>query len=400
MAEPGGASGERTLEQVKAEIIRRAGRSSPLEHINPEDAQAAVAALTSLDRDHWAEVWCAIGLRHEAEGDALLRKGADPVAIREAFFLAYANCRTGRYPVASTPGKVEAYQHSLRCFRKAARYFDPPLQVVGIPFEGKILTGDHSSLACISERKEGQAQLLCKAEGVLAGIELAEIVFKRVDSEIRFEKILEDGKKIKKGDIAFKVYGEVKSILRAERVVLNFMQRMSGIATHTSKFVEKVSGTNAKILDTRKTTPNFRYFEKWAVRIGGGHNHRFGLYDMIMLKDNHIDFCGGIEKAILSVKDYQKKNKLNLPMEIETRSISDVAEVLRVGGANRIMFDNFTPELMKQAVQMVNGKYETEASGGITLDTVSSFAETGVDFISVGALTHSSPSLDLSLKAL
>jgi nicotinate-nucleotide pyrophosphorylase (carboxylating) len=205
--------------------------------------------------------------------------------------------------------------------------------------------------------------------------------------------------RIRKGDVAFKIHGEVKSILRAERLILNFMQRMSGIATHTSKFVEKVKGTNAKILDTRKTTPNLRYLEKWAVRMGGGHNHRFGLYDMIMLKDNHIDFCGGIEKAILAVKDYQQKNKLNLPVEIETRDINDVEEVLRVGNVTRIMFDNFTPEKMKHAVHLVNKKYETEASGGITIDTVRSFAETGVNFISVGALTHSSVALDLSLKA-
>jgi nicotinate-nucleotide pyrophosphorylase (carboxylating) len=241
--------------------------------------------------------------------------------------------------------------------------------------------------------------LLCKADGILAGIELAELICKRVDTGLKFEKILSDATHIRKGDIAFKIHGEVKSILRAERLILNFMQRMSGIATHTSKFVEKVKGTNAKILDTRKTTPNLRYFEKWAVRIGGGHNHRFGLYDMIMLKDNHIDFCGGIEKAILAVKDYQQKNKLNLPVEIETRDINDVEEVLRVGNVTRIMFDNFTPEKMKHAVHLVNKKYETEASGGITLDTVRSFAETGVNFISVGALTHSSVALDLSLKA-
>ena len=279
------------------------------------------------------------------------------------------------------------------------KFIDEALAEDIVDYEGKIPTGDHSSLASIPDKKEGRAQLLCKAEGILAGVELAEIVFSRVDVEVKFEKILEDGARIKKGDIAFKVYGEVKSILRAERVALNFMQRMSGIATHTSKFVEQVKGTNAKILDTRKTTPNFRYFEKWAVRIGGGHNHRYGLYDMIILKDNHIDFCGGIEKAVIAVKKYQEENSLNLPVEIETRSIKDVEEALRVGNVNRIMLDNFSPELIKQAVQLVNGKFETEASGGITLDTVRSFAETGVDYISVGALTHSYVSLDLSLKA-
>lgn len=279
------------------------------------------------------------------------------------------------------------------------KFIDEALAEDIVDFEGKIPTGDHSSLACIPGKKEGRAKLLCKAEGILAGVELAEFICKRVDADLKFEKILKDGTSIKRGDIAFIIYGEVKSILRAERLVLNFMQRMSGIATHTSKFVEAVKGTDAKILDTRKTTPNLRYFEKWAVRIGGGHNHRFGLYDMIMLKDNHIDFCGGIEKAILAVQDYQRKNNLDLPVELETRNLKDVEEVLRVGNINRIMFDNFTPELMKQAVRLVNKQYETEASGGITLETVRTFAETGVDFISVGALTHSSISLDLSLKA-
>ncbi|MES2619432.1 MAG: carboxylating nicotinate-nucleotide diphosphorylase [Bacteroidota bacterium] len=279
------------------------------------------------------------------------------------------------------------------------KFIDEALAEDIVDVEGQIPTGDHSSLACITERKDSRAHLLCKAEGILAGVELAEIVFKRVDEGLKFERILEDGIRIKMGDIAFKVHGDAKSILRAERVVLNFMQRMSGIATHTSKFVTQLAGTNAKILETRKTTPGFRYFEKWAVRVGGGHNHRYGLYDMIMLKDNHIDFCGGIEKAIRAVQKYQKQNNLNLLVEVETRSLKDIQEVIRVGHINRIMFDNFTPEVMKQAVQLVNKKYETEASGGITLDTVRSFAETGVDFISVGALTHSSPSLDLSLKA-
>lgn len=279
------------------------------------------------------------------------------------------------------------------------KFIDQALAEDIVDATGIIVTGDHSSLACIQGNNTGAAQLLCKAEGILAGVELAEIICRRVDTELRFEKILQDGTAIKKGDVAFKIYGEVKSILRAERIILNFMQRMSGIATHASKFVRAVEGTNAKILDTRKTTPNFRYFEKWAVRIGGGHNHRFGLYDMIMLKDNHLDFCGGISKAIEAVKDYQQKNKLNLPVEIETRTLKDVEEVLKTEGVTRIMFDNFTPEIMKQAVQLVNHTFETEASGGITLDTVRSFADTGVDFISVGALTHSSPSLDLSLKA-
>ena len=268
-----------------------------------------------------------------------------------------------------------------------------------VDYNGKIPTGDHTSLACIPGQKEGSAQLLCKAQGVLAGVELAEIICKQVDAQIKFQKFLEDGARINRGDIAFKITGDVKSILRAERVILNFMQRMSGIATNTAAFVEKVKGTNAKIFDTRKTTPGLRYFEKWAVRIGGGHNLRFGLYDMIMIKDNHIDFCGGIQNAILAVKTYQQKNNLNLSVEIETRSLKDVETVMATGHINRIMFDNFTPEKMIQAVALVNHQYETEASGGITLENIRPFAETGVDFISVGALTHSSVSLDLSLKA-
>lgn len=268
-----------------------------------------------------------------------------------------------------------------------------------VDFSEHIPPGDHSSLACIPEYKQGKAQLICKAEGVLAGVEVAKEVFKRVDDRVVFEPLLADGQAIKKGDIAFKVYGEVKSILRAERVALNFMQRMSGIATNTARYVKAVEGTRVKILDTRKTTPALRYFEKLAVKLGGGHNHRYGLYDMIMLKDNHIDYCGGITKAIERVKLYQAEKRLQLPVEIEVRTLADVQEVLQAGYVQRIMFDNFTPELMKQAVALVDNRFETEASGGITLDTIRSYAETGVQYISVGALTHSSPSLDLSLKA-
>jgi nicotinate-nucleotide pyrophosphorylase (carboxylating) len=279
------------------------------------------------------------------------------------------------------------------------KFIDEALAEDIIAPDGALAKGDHSSLACIPQNRDSHAHLLCKAEGVLAGLEVAEVIFRRVDPTLKIEKLLAEGSAIRKGDVALKVYGEVKSILRAERVVLNFMQRMSGIATHTSKFVQAIQGTHTKILDTRKTTPNFRYFEKWAVRIGGGFNHRYGLYDMIMLKDNHIDFCGGIEKAVTAVKDYQTKNDLHLRVEIETRSLKEVEEVLYVGDIDRIMFDNFSVESMKEAVRLVNKKYETEASGGIVLTNVRSFADTGVDYISVGALTHSSPSLDLSLKA-
>jgi len=259
-----------------------------------------------------------------------------------------------------------------------------------VDMDGKLLPGDHTSLACIPVGSKGKAKLICKADGVLAGVELAEQIFKEIDEEIEFLPLLADGSKIKPGDIAFTVWGNVIEILRAERVVLNFMQRMSGIATLTAAFVARTKGTKAKILDTRKTTPGLRYFEKWAVRIGGGHNLRFGLYDMFMIKDNHIDYCGGIANAIDAVNRYQREKNLNLKIEIEARSLADV---------DRIMFDNFNIEQLQEAVKLVNGKYETEASGGVTLDTVQQIAQTGVDYISVGALTHSARSLDLSLKA-
>jgi nicotinate-nucleotide pyrophosphorylase (carboxylating) len=268
-----------------------------------------------------------------------------------------------------------------------------------IDFNGQILPGDHTALACIPHHQEGKAKLICKAEGILAGVELAEEICRQVDDTLRLEIFLKDRAKIKHGDIAFHLFGEVKSILRAERVILNFMQRMSGIATNTARYVNLVQGTKAKILDTRKTTPALRYFEKWAVAIGGGHNHRFGLYDRIMMKDNHVDFCGGIAQAIEAVRQYQLANNLQLPVEIETRNLAEIEQVLAIGNLDRIMFDNFSVETMKEAVKLVNGRFETEASGGITLETVRAYAETGVDFISVGALTHSSGSLDLSLKA-
>jgi len=268
-----------------------------------------------------------------------------------------------------------------------------------IDFNGKILPGDHTALACIPTHQDGKAKLICKADGILAGVALAEEICRQVDDTLRLELFLKDGAKIKHGDIAFHLFGEVKSILRAERVILNFMQRMSGIATNTARYVDLVKDTNAKILDTRKTTPALRIFEKWAVAIGGGHNHRFGLYDRIMMKDNHVDFCGGIAPAIESVRQYQLANNLQLPVEIETRNLAEIEQVLAVGNVDRIMFDNFSVETMKEAVQLVGGRFETEASGGITLETVRAYAETGVDFISVGALTHSSGSLDLSLKA-
>jgi nicotinate-nucleotide pyrophosphorylase (carboxylating) len=260
--------------------------------------------------------------------------------------------------------------------------------------------GDHTSIACISKESKGKAKLLVKQEGVIAGVKLAKKVFYFVDKDITFEELIHDGAKIKPGDIVFYVYGKTQSLLKAERLVLNFMQRMSGIATATNQMVAKISDLKTKILDTRKTSPNLRVIEKWAVEIGGGSNHRMGLYDMIMIKDNHIDFAGGIEKAINSTHDYLKRNNNQLKIEIEARNMDDVKKILAHGGVDRIMLDNFDINDLKEAVKLINKKYETEASGGINIDTVRKVAETGVDFISVGALTHHINSLDLSLKAV
>ena len=259
--------------------------------------------------------------------------------------------------------------------------------------------GDYSSLASIDANTQGKARLLVKDNGILCGLEIAKAVFAKVDANLRMENHIQEGAQIKYGDIAFHVYGSAISILTAERLVLNCMQRMSGIATKTNEYVKAIEGTNAKVIDTRKTTPNIRFLEKYAVTVGGGSNHRFGLYDMIMLKDNHIDFCGGITKAVNKVKEYLKANNLDLRIEVETRNLDNVKEALACDGIHRIMLDNFTPDKVKEAVDIIHKKYETEASGGINLETIRNYAETGVDFISVGALTHSVKSLDLSLKA-
>lgn len=266
--------------------------------------------------------------------------------------------------------------------------------------EEDIGDGDHSSLSCIPETETGKAQLLIKQDGVLAGIEIAKKVFNSIDPTLSFEQFLFDGNGIHQGDRAFIVDGKVHSILKSERLVLNIMQRMSGIATNTKAYVDKLIGTNTKVLDTRKTTPGMRYLEKLAVKIGGGENHRMGLYDMIMLKDNHIDFAGGIEHAITKANEYLKKIKKDIPVEIEARNLNEVKEILRVGGINRIMLDNFSYDDTRKAVQLIGGKYETESSGGITLDTIRNYAVCGVDYISVGALTHQIKSLDMSLKAI
>ncbi len=263
-----------------------------------------------------------------------------------------------------------------------------------------IQEGDHTTLATIDHEATGTAKLLVKESGVIAGVELAEQILKHVNPELEVDIFIPDGAKVEPGDIVFNATGRIQALLVAERTMLNFMQRMSGIATNTNRFVQKIRHTDAKILDTRKTTPGLRNLEKWAVRIGGGHNHRFGLYDMIMIKDNHIDFCGGIENAINKVVEYLAENELNLKIEIETRNIEEVQEVLKTGKIDRIMLDNFKVEDMKEAVQLINRQFETEASGGINLNTVLEYAETGVDFISVGELTHSVKSLDLSFKAV
>jgi nicotinate-nucleotide pyrophosphorylase (carboxylating) len=260
--------------------------------------------------------------------------------------------------------------------------------------------GDHTSLSTIPLSARGKARLLVKEPGILAGVELAERVFHAVDPSIKMIKFIHDGTSIKKGDIVFEVEGSSISLLTAERTVLNFMQRMSGTATQTRQMVDAIGDLPARILDTRKTTPLLRELEKEAVKIGGGFNHRFGLYDMILIKDNHVDFAGGIENAIMAAHRYLDEKKRDLKIEIETRNIAEVAQVLEIGGVDRVMLDNFSFNDLRTAVKMIGKRFETEASGGVTLETIRNYAECGVDFISVGALTHHINSLDLSLKAV
>ena len=273
-------------------------------------------------------------------------------------------------------------------------------EVISAALREDVGDGDHSSLLSIDPEAQGRSRLLVKEDGILAGVEVALQVFRQVDSRLQVEVFIPDASPVKKGDVALVVSGRVQSILMAERLVLNIMQRMSGIATTTHEYVRLIEGTHARLLDTRKTTPNLRVLEKMAVRMGGGCNHRMGLYDMIMLKDNHIDFAGGLKNALEKTNRYLKENQLDLKVEIECRSLDDVRLALSLGGFHRIMFDNFTPEKVKEGVVLVQGRYETEASGGITKENIRAYAETGVDFISVGALTHSVKSLDLSLKAI
>lgn len=260
--------------------------------------------------------------------------------------------------------------------------------------------GDHSSLACIPDKATGKARLIIKEAGIIAGIDIAAYVFQRIDKKIKLSECLTDGSKVKPGDTGFIVEGPIQSLLKSERLVLNIIQRMSGIATTTRMYVDAVKDYSAKILDTRKTTPGFRVFEKEAVRIGGGVNHRMGLFDMIMLKDNHIDYAGGISNAILKANEYLKEKNKDLPVVIEARNLDEVKLIMNQGMINRIMLDNFSIPETEIAVKLVNGRYEIESSGGITLETVRSYAKCGVDYISIGALTHHINSMDISLKAI
>ena len=267
-------------------------------------------------------------------------------------------------------------------------------------FAEDIGDGDHSTLSCIPETAQGCQQLIVKEEGVIAGIEVAKVVFRVFDPMLKVTQYLKDGDRVKVGDVAFRVEGSTRSLLQTERLMLNIMQRMSGIATRTAEYVELLKGTETRVLDTRKTTPGLRMLEKEAVRIGGGMNHRFGLFDMVMLKDNHVDHAGGIVQAIDRCHEYLQAKGKSLKIEIEVRSLDELRQVLEHGGVDRIMFDNFTPELTREAVRMVDHRFETESSGGITKATLRRYAECGVDFISVGALTHHVSSLDMSFKAV
>ncbi len=273
-------------------------------------------------------------------------------------------------------------------------------ELIELAIREDIGDGDHTSLCCIPREAQGKMRLLCKQEGIIAGIEVAELILKRLDPEMIFEQRIEDGTRVKVGDEAFFVSGRVQSLLQAERILLNVMQRMSGVATETARYVAQLEGLKTKVLDTRKTTPGMRVLDKMAVKIGGGENHRMGLFDMILLKDNHIDFAGGVFEAVSAARQYLAERGKDIPIECEVRSLEDIDAVYAAGGADRIMFDNFTPAMTVEGVAKVAGRSETESSGGINFDTMRSYAECGVDFISIGALTHQIKSLDMSLKAV
>jgi len=272
--------------------------------------------------------------------------------------------------------------------------------LIYLSFEEDVGDGDHTTLCCIPPTAEGKSRLIIKETGILAGVEQAKRIFHHFDPALKIEVFMQDGAEVSKGDVVFTVEGKVQSLLQTERLVLNVMQRMSGIATTTHLYAKQLEGTRTKVLDTRKTTPGMRMLEKEAVRIGGGMNHRIGLFDMILLKDNHIDFAGGIEQAIICARQYLKTNGKDLKIEIEVRNFDELEEVLRVGGVDRIMLDNFNIADTLEAVRLIDGRFETESSGGITFDTLRDYAGCGVDYISVGALTHSNKSLDMSLKAV
>ena len=271
--------------------------------------------------------------------------------------------------------------------------------LIRLAFAEDIGDGDHTTLCCIPETEMGKSKLLIKEAGVLAGVEMAQRIFKAFDPDLKTEVFIQDGAEVKPGDIAFVTQGRVRSLLQTERLMLNVMQRMSGIATVTRKYVKQLEGLHTRVLDTRKTTPGLRMIEKEAVRIGGGVNHRIGLFDMILLKDNHVDFAGGLRNAITKAHQYLQDKGKDLKIEIEVRNLDELDEVLNIGGVDRIMLDNFTPEMTREAVKRIGGRYETESSGGITFDTLRTYAECGVDYISVGALTHSVKGLDMSFKA-
>lgn len=272
-------------------------------------------------------------------------------------------------------------------------------ELIELAIKEDIGDGDHTSLATIPHDARGRMRLLVKQDGVIAGIEVARMVLRRLDPEVKFDQRIEDGQQVHVGDVAFYVEGRTVSLLQAERILLNIMQRMSGVATCTARYVRELEGTRCRVLDTRKTTPGMRVLEKMAVRLGGGENHRMGLFDMILLKDNHIDFAGGIANALNDVRRYLAEQGRSLPIEIEVRSLEDIDEVFAAGGADRIMLDNFSVEMTRRAVEKIAGRCEIESSGGITLETMRAYAECGVDFVSVGALTHHISSLDMSLKA-
>lgn len=272
-------------------------------------------------------------------------------------------------------------------------------KIISNAIQEDIGNGDHTTMACIPANAKGKAKLLIKEKGILAGVAIAKKVFEQIDPEILVETLIKDGAEVENGDIAFNVSGSSRGILHAERLVLNIMQRMSGIASHTNKLIRLIESFPTKILDTRKTTPNFRVLEKMAVKIGGGENHRYGLYDMMMIKDNHIDYAGSIKAAITACKKYQQIKAINLPIEVEARNLNEVKQILSAGSVDRIMLDNFGYEELKKAVKLIGNSAETEASGGITESSIRKYAECGVDFISIGALTHQINSLDMSLKA-